>query len=106
MRKKLTYASGDTGPEAAAGYENALARILPELGRTHPLLIGGTGVFSGPEFEVRPPFDRHLLVGKFQTATPSLIREAIAVAHRGFPAWQERDWRERAGDYPEDCRHP
>jgi 1-pyrroline-5-carboxylate dehydrogenase len=97
MKKKLTYADSDIGKEVHAGYEQGLSLVRAELGQSHPLLIGGSEVFSPPEFEVRPPFDRRILVGKFQTATPALVREAIAAAHRGFPGWRERDWTERAG---------
>jgi 1-pyrroline-5-carboxylate dehydrogenase len=96
MGKKITYASSGTAAEDA-GYEEGLARIAGELGRSHPLVIGGKDVYSAPEFEVRAPFDREVLVGKFQTATPALIREAVEVADRGFMAWQARDWQERAG---------
>ena len=48
-----------------------------------------------PEFEVRAPFDTSILVGKFQTASPDLIRSAIVAAQREFPAWSEKGWKER-----------
>jgi 1-pyrroline-5-carboxylate dehydrogenase len=36
-----------------------------------------------------------MVIGKFQEATPLLIRSAIAAASDGFPAWRDRDWKER-----------
>jgi 1-pyrroline-5-carboxylate dehydrogenase len=96
MKKKFTYTGSETDKEAHAGYEQGLEQIAREFGRSHPLVIGGKEIPSAVEFEVRPPFDRQILVGKFPAATPLLIREAIAAAHGGFPAWEGRDWTERA----------
>jgi 1-pyrroline-5-carboxylate dehydrogenase len=96
QEKKLTYADLLADESIHSGYEQGLEQIRPALGRTHPLMIGSGEVFSQPEFEARSPLDRRILVGKFQTATPARIREAIAIADKGFPAWQDRNGIERA----------
>jgi 1-pyrroline-5-carboxylate dehydrogenase len=95
--KKLTYVDLLADDTIHTRYEKALDRIQPELGRSHPIIIGSTEIFSAPEFEVLSPIDRRIVIGKFQTATPLQIRSAIATANDGFPAWQDRDWKERAG---------
>jgi len=95
--KKLTYVDLLADESTHSGYEKALEQIQPDLGRSNPIIIDGSEIFSAPEFNVLSPFDQRILVGKFQTATPEMIRSAIAVAHRGFTAWRDRTWEERAG---------
>jgi 1-pyrroline-5-carboxylate dehydrogenase len=96
-RKKLTYVDVDLFRDDSVhlGYEKALNRIQPELGRSHPLIIGGSEIFSEQEFDAISPVDRRIVIGKFQNATPAQMRSAIAAARDGFPAWQNRDWKER-----------
>ena len=94
--KKITYADLLADKEIHAEYEKGLDLIRPDLGRSHPIMIGGREVFSAPEFEVVSPFDKRISVGKFQTATPDLIRSSVTTAQDGFPAWRDREWEERA----------
>ena len=91
----MTYVELFADDSLHTRYEKALDRIQAELGRSHPLSIGGTGIFSAEEFEVLSPVDQQIVVGKFQNATPAQMRSAIAVSRDGFPAWQNRDWKER-----------
>jgi 1-pyrroline-5-carboxylate dehydrogenase len=93
--KKLTYVSLEGDEQFHEEYERALDAVRPELGKSHPLHIGDDEIFSRPEFEIRAPFDTSILVGKFQTASPDLIRSAIVAANREFPAWQEKGWKDR-----------
>jgi 1-pyrroline-5-carboxylate dehydrogenase len=94
--KKITYTDLLADKEIHAEYEKGLDLIRPDLGRSHPIMIGGREIFSAPEFEVVSPFDKRISVGKFQTATPDLIRSSVATAQDGFPAWRDREWEERA----------
>jgi 1-pyrroline-5-carboxylate dehydrogenase len=93
--KTLTYIDLFADEEMHSAYEKGLDRIEMELGRSHPMMIGGNEVFSAPEFEVRSPVDHEVTVGKFQTATPVQIKSAIDSAHTGFPGWRDREWKER-----------
>ncbi len=93
--KKLTYVSLEEDESIHEEYERALDRVKPDLGKAHPLHIGEEEIHSLPEFEVRAPFDPSILVGKFQTASPDLIRSAIIAANHEFPAWEEKGWKER-----------
>jgi len=93
--KKLTYITLSDDESTHRRYERALDTLTPELGKSHPLYIGGNEVYAKPEFEVRSPFDTSILVGKFQTASPALIRSAIVTAKKEFPAWSARPWKER-----------
>jgi 1-pyrroline-5-carboxylate dehydrogenase len=96
-RKKMTYVDLPADDMFHTGYEKALDGIRPELGRSHPLIIGGSEIFSAAETGVLSPIDHRIVVGKFSAATPIQMRSAIAVSRDGFPAWRDRDWKERAG---------
>ena len=94
--KKLTYVDLAADDTFHTNYEKGLERIKPELGRSHPIIIGGSESFSLPEFTVFSPIDHHIVVGKFPSATPLQVRSAIADASDGFPAWRDLEWTERA----------
>ena len=94
-KKKLTYVDLFTDESVHMRYEKALDRLQPELGRPHPIIIGGSAIFSAEEFDVLSPIDQRIVIGKFQNATPAQMRSSIAAARDGFPAWQNRDWKER-----------
>ena len=70
--KKLTYVNLPADDTFHAGFEKALEQVQMELGRSHPIIIGGRELFPGPESEVLSPIDRRIVVGKFQEATPVL----------------------------------
>ncbi|MGA2935336.1 MAG: aldehyde dehydrogenase family protein [Methanomicrobiales archaeon] len=94
--KKVTYVSleGDEGLHSS--YEDALEMAARELGKRHPILIGGREVSTGGEFEVRSPIDRDILIGSFQMGGEDEARRAFREAKMAFPEWSRRGWRERA----------
>ncbi|WP_209675407.1 aldehyde dehydrogenase family protein [Methanolinea mesophila] len=96
-RKKLTYVDLLADESIHVNYEEALQEVGPELGRSHPMFIGGKEVFGTPEFEVRSPFDTRILVGKFPLGTVMQVNAAIESAKEGFDSWSTRPWTERAG---------
>jgi len=95
--KKLTYVDLLADESIHREYEKALDLVQPGLGKSNPLMIDGGEILSAPEFTVISPFDLRIIVGKFQSSTPAMIRSAIAGAYRGFPAWRDRPWKERSG---------
>ena len=104
--KKITYADLLADTEIHAEYEKGLDLIRPDLGRSHPIMIGGREVFSAPEFEVVSPFDKRISVGKFQTATPE--PDPVISHHR--TSWLSRMAGPGMGrsrrDHYENCRDP
>jgi acyl-CoA reductase-like NAD-dependent aldehyde dehydrogenase len=82
-------------------FEAALAAVRPRLGERHPLVIAGRIVAepsgSSPEagFEVRSPINRHLLLGRFASATPAQVDAAVLAAKAAWPAWAATPWEER-----------
>ncbi len=93
--KKLTYTSLEQDDSLHEHFERALSAVKKDLGKSHHVHIGEAEISAGPGFEVRAPFDTSILVGRFQDATPELIRSAIAGAKAEAPAWEEKGWKER-----------
>ena len=93
---KITYTA--TPEQLAAmhqAFDEALAALPGELGRTHPMLIDGREREGNGTFEVRAPSDRDRLLGVFQSGTPADVEDAVAAAKRAYPAWAARPWQER-----------
>ena len=76
---KLTYATMFNPPEELhTRFEEALAKIRPNLGKEHAMIIGGKERFAAEKFEDRSPADTDVVLGIFQkgsaagrAATPS-----------------------------------
>jgi 1-pyrroline-5-carboxylate dehydrogenase len=94
--KKITYVSLEGDEELHAAYEEALGRAAGELGKAHPIIIGGREVRTGEQFEVRSPIDRDILIGSFQAGGEVEARAAFRKAKEAFPGWSLRGWRDRA----------
>jgi 1-pyrroline-5-carboxylate dehydrogenase len=93
--KKVTYVSMEGDPALHQAYEDALGMAAGELGKDHPILIGGREVFTGKTFEVRSPIDRDILIGSFQLGGEEEARSAFREAKKAFQEWSRRSWRER-----------
>jgi 1-pyrroline-5-carboxylate dehydrogenase len=94
--KKVTYVSMEDDPGLDRAYEDALGTMAQELGRSHPMFIGGREVLAGREFDVRSPIDRHTHIGSFQAGGEEEARRGFREAKEAFPEWSRRGWRERA----------
>jgi 1-pyrroline-5-carboxylate dehydrogenase len=95
-QQKVTYAASLSDETMHTRYEEALSRIPALLGKRHPLYIGGRGIFSPTEFEVRSPVDTGILIGSFQNATAEQVHTAIARSSQGFPSWSRAGWHYRS----------
>ena len=93
---KITYTTLFADPSLNPGFEAALKRFEPTLGRSHPMHIGGEEVRSeAGEFEHRSPIDTSIVVGRFQVGTRDHARRAIAAAKEGFDVWSSKSWQDR-----------
>ncbi len=61
-----------------------------------PMIIGGKEVRTGNLADIRPPHDRHHLLGKFHRGTKQNITEAIEAAMAAKPMWEAMPWDARA----------
>ena len=99
--ERVTYATlaGGQSEDFQRRWDLALDRVRGALGGRHGHLIDGRE--HGPEadresFEDRSPIDRRGLVGAFPVGTAADVDRAVQAARRGFAAWSDRHWSERA----------
>lgn len=82
--------------EDKSAMEAALEKVKRELGRTHPLVIGGQRITGLPAFDSLNPANRNQ-VGKFQKATKAHVEQAIEAATKAFETWKRQPVGTRAG---------
>jgi 1-pyrroline-5-carboxylate dehydrogenase len=93
---KLTYATMFDPPiELHERYEEALNKVKNELGRDHPMLIGGGDVWAREKIEDRSPINQDWLLGTFQRGDSSHAQDALAAARKAFPSWSKTPWKKR-----------
>ena len=95
---KVTYATlsapGDVFHKA---YDQAVAEVRKEFGKSHPMIIGDQTVFSADgEIENRSPVDTRLLLGRFQKGTREHARQAVGAARQAARGWSALGYRQRA----------
>ena len=83
-------------PENRQAFEAALARVQSELGREHPLIIGGERIKVGKTFDSINPSRPSQIIGKFPSATTREAELAIAAAERAFTSWKRESPARRA----------
>ncbi len=82
----------------AAAMTAALEKVKGELGREHPVVIGGEKITLDNKFESRNPADTAEVVGVFSEGDTdtSLVEKAIETASRTFETWKNVRPAERA----------
>ncbi|HEX2066760.1 MAG TPA: aldehyde dehydrogenase family protein, partial [Candidatus Thermoplasmatota archaeon] len=76
-------------------FDEAVARLRKDLGREHPLVIGGKEVRAEATFTTHSPAERSLAIGAWAAGTAEHARQAVAAAKDGFGAWAATPWQER-----------
>lgn len=95
-RFKITYATlGMPSPELHDRFDAALADVKANLGKTHPMLIGGQAVNSDEVFESISPINREWVLGRFQKGTAQHAELALESARAALPRWSGLEWKER-----------
>src|SRR5213596_4240666 len=97
-QSKVTYTSANVDWELFhRQFDEALARVRAQLGRDHPLYIGGDadGQESGALLVDTSPIDTSVVLGRFAAATAPQVDRAVAAARAAQPAWLHRGWRDR-----------
>lgn len=94
-KKKLTYTSLLDSRDIHKGYERALEAVQGELGKHHPMFIGGRRVAAIEDFETRSPIDKDIVIGTFQKGGEAEAQSAVGEAKEAFPEWSQTDWAER-----------
>ena len=86
---KVTYST--MSMEQAAAFNGALDEALDsarnELGREHPLMIGGREIRCSSVKEDHGPNDSRIVLGTFPEATAEQAREAVVAARKAAQSW-------------------
>jgi len=93
---KLTYATMFDPPASMhERFENALAGVKANLGRDHPMWIGGKERQAAERFEDRSPINTKWVLGTFQKGTAQDVADALAAARAALPGWSRMKWQDR-----------
>jgi 1-pyrroline-5-carboxylate dehydrogenase len=93
---KITYISlGADDPEVNAAFDAAIAEVGKQLGRAHPLHVGGRTRAGSGAIESTSPTDTRVVVARVATGSADDVKDAVAAARAAFPAWSRTPWSER-----------
>jgi 1-pyrroline-5-carboxylate dehydrogenase len=84
-------------PEHKAAMDLAIAKVLGEIGREHPIVIGGERITGRKTFESINPAHKDQVLGKFQNGNKEDVERAVEVAWNAFESWKKQPVETRAG---------
>ena len=84
-------------PENKAAMDLAIARILGEAGREHPIVIGGERITGLKTFSSNNPAHKDQILGKFQKGGKEHVERAMDAAWAAFESWKRQPVETRAG---------
>lgn len=94
--EKITYtATADQIERMHSAFDDAIAAVRADLGKSWPMIIDGVERTAATTFEVRSPIDHALLLATFPRGTAKDVDDAVAAAEAAYPAWSARPWQER-----------
>ena len=95
--QKITYAtmSADQMNDLHNGIDQAIERITPKFGQTHPMYIDGQAIESAEQFDDVSPIDTRQVLARFQTGTADHVRDAVRAANAAAKSWSAKPWEER-----------
>ena len=93
---KVTYSTlGSPDPLLHEYFEEDVAELKNNLGKTYKLYINGQWVDGDGTFENRSPINTDWLLGSFARASAEQVDQAVAAAKAAFPGWRATHWQER-----------
>ncbi len=93
---RLTYSTMFNPPaQLHERFDAALDRVRSQLGREHPMWIGGRARDAKRTFEVRSPIDHGLVLAQFPLGDAAAAADAVTAAADAFPRWAATPWQER-----------
>ncbi len=90
------YLANNSTDEFHAKFDNAVAQVQKEFGKTYPMIIAGKEVFSNDLFQVRSPADKNLILANFPLASKDDVLHAIESAKGAFARWSVIPYKKRA----------
>jgi 1-pyrroline-5-carboxylate dehydrogenase len=79
-----------------SAFEAALDKVQSELGKTHPLILGGERIQLEQTFDSLNPSRPSQIVGKFSSATTREAEKSIDAAEKAFETWKAETPQRRA----------
>jgi 1-pyrroline-5-carboxylate dehydrogenase len=99
VQQKVTYTSANVDMAAFhQAFDDALANIRANLGKSYPLYINGqavTGSGGGDIIVDTSPIDTSVVLGKFEAAGPEQVDQAVKAAKAAQKEWGKRAWQQR-----------
>jgi 1-pyrroline-5-carboxylate dehydrogenase len=84
-------------PENQSAAEAALAKVSAEIGREHPIVIGGERITGLDQFHSLNPARKEEVVGRFQDGSKEHVEQAMEAASTAFESWKRQPVETRAG---------
>jgi 1-pyrroline-5-carboxylate dehydrogenase len=84
-------------PEHKAAMDLAIAKVLGEAGREHPIVIGGERITGLKTFNSLNPAHKDQVLGKFQEGSAEHVERAMEAAWGAFESWKRQPAETRAG---------
>ena len=84
-------------PENRAAMDLAIAKVLGEIGREHPLVIGGERISGLTTFKSINPAHKDQVLGTFQEGSAEHVERAMDAAWAAFERWKREPAETRAG---------
>ena len=93
---KVTYSTlGSPDPLLHEYFEEDVAELKNNLGKTYQIYINGQWVDGAGSFENRSPINTDWLLGSFAQASTAQVEQAVAAAKAAYPGWRDTPWQER-----------
>ena len=93
---KVTYSTlGSPDPLLHQYFDEDVAELKDNLGKTYQMYIDGQWVDGHDTFENRSPINTDWLLGTFAQASADHVDQAVAAAKAAFPVWRDTPWQER-----------
>jgi 1-pyrroline-5-carboxylate dehydrogenase len=86
-----------SNPENQSAAEAALAKVSAEIGREHPIVIGGERITGLDQFHSLNPARKEEVVGRFQDGSQEHVERAMEAASTAFESWKRQPVETRAG---------
>jgi 1-pyrroline-5-carboxylate dehydrogenase len=83
-------------PENQSAAEAALAKVSAEIGREHPIVIGGERITGLDQFHSLNPARKEEVVGRFQDGSAEHVERAMEAASTAFESWKRQPVETRA----------
>ena len=94
---KVTYSTlGSPDPLLHEYFDEDVAELRANLGKTYRMYINGEWVEGDGSFENRSPINTDWLLGEFARASDAHVEQAVAAAQAAFPGWRDTPWARRA----------